>query len=117
MTTTDEASILKQSLGRLDVQRKSLEMEGEAIISELTAKPESGGEPMGIDTPLVDADGYPRGDIDVYRARDLRHRLAIIRTDRKDLMKQIDALLAQLAVVQVSDNVLLHRRVTMKGLS
>lgn len=102
MAMTEAVSALKQSLGRLDVQRKSLEMEGEAIISELTAKPESGdGEPMGIDTPLIDSDGYPRGDIDVYRARDLRHRLATIRTDRKELMQQIESLLAQLALVQV----------------
>ncbi|CAB9518720.1 ATPase regulatory subunit 9 [Seminavis robusta] len=96
----DMAKTLRDSLGRLDVQRKSLEMEAEAIVSELTAKPENGGEPMGIDTPLVDREGYPRGDIDVYRARDLRNRLAIIRTDNKSLMKQIEGLLVQLAAVK-----------------
>lgn len=97
---TETASTLRQSLDRLDVQRKSLELEGETIISELTAVPESGGSPMGIDTPLVDPEGYPRGDVDVYRARDLRKRLAVIKTDRQVLMTQIDALLKQLAVVQ-----------------
>ena len=97
---TDVAAI-KQSLGQLDVQRKSLEMEGEAIISELTSPTEGGGPPMGIDTPLVDQDGYPRADIDVYRARELRHRFAIIKTDRKELMKQIDTLLGKLALLQV----------------
>jgi Nas2 N_terminal domain len=96
-----DAAALKQSLSQLDVKRKSLEMEGEAIISELMAKPESGGEPMGIDTPLVDPEGYPRADIDVYRARDLRHRFNMIKTDRKELMKQIDTLLQQLALIQV----------------
>lgn len=98
---SEEIQALKKSLGQLDVQRKSLEMEAEGIISELTSKPENGGEPMGIDTPLVDQDGYPRGDIDVYRARELRRRLAVIRTDRKELMSKIEKIMPQIAVLQV----------------
>lgn len=101
---TDAATALKQTLERLDVQRKSLEMEGEAIISELTFKPENGGAPMGIETPLVDQDGYPRADIDVYRARELRNRLAIIKTDIKSLSSQIEQSLRQLALLQVRTN-------------
>lgn len=93
---------MKKLLGQLDVQRKSLEMEAEAITSELTAKPENGGEPIGIDTPLVDREGFPRADIDIYRARELRHRLSRIRTDHKELMKKVDNILSQIAVVQVS---------------
>ena len=99
---SEEVTALRKSLGQLDVQRQSLEMEAEAIVSELTSKPENGGEPMGIDTPLVDREGYPRADIDLYRTRDLRHRLAVIRTDHKDLMKKIEGVLAQIAVLQVS---------------
>ena len=90
----------KQSLKALDVQRQSLETEAQAITHELTEKPANGGEPMGIDTPLTDVDGYPRGDIDVYRARSLRGRLAEIRTDHKNLMKEIDRHLQQLARLQ-----------------
>lgn len=85
---------------KLDAQRKSLDIESEAIISELTSPPESGGPPMGIDTPLVDQDGYPRGDVDVYRARDLRHRLAVIKTDHKLLTTQVESSLQQLALLQ-----------------
>lgn len=92
--------LMKKSLGRLDVQRKSLEMEAEAIISELTSEPEGGGRPMGVDTPLVDQDGYPRGDVDVYRARDLRHRLAVIKTDHKGLTTQVETSLTQLAFMK-----------------
>jgi hypothetical protein len=40
------------------MKRKALESEGEAIILELKARPEGGGEPTGIDTPLVDPEGY-----------------------------------------------------------
>lgn len=106
-----DAKTLKKSLGQLDVKRQSLEMEGEAIISELTAEPESGGKSMGIDTPLVDHEGYPRGDVDVYRARDLRQRLAVIRTDRKELMKQIDTVLSQISLVQVRTSTTLRHLV------
>jgi Nas2 N_terminal domain len=107
--TDETVKALRESLGRLNVQRKSLEMESEAIVDELTAAPEGGGDPMGIDTPLVDREGYPRGDIDVYRARDLRHRLSVIRTDHKSLMQQIERLLAQLATVQVSESWMVMR--------
>ena len=98
--TADSATALRQSLKKLDAQRKSLDIESEAIISELTSPPESGGPPMGIDTPLVDQDGYPRGDVDVYRARDLRHRLAVIKTDHALLTTQVESSLEQLALLQ-----------------
>ena len=31
---------------------------------------------VGIDGPLVDKEGYPRADIDVYAVRHARHRIA-----------------------------------------
>ena len=31
---------------------------------------------VGIDGPLVDEEGYPRADIDVYAVRHARHRIA-----------------------------------------
>jgi len=87
----------KKELSSLDVKRKSLEMEAEAIVSELTSPiiSEDGKQKncMGIDTPLIDADGYPRSDIDVFRARTLRSRLAVIRTDHSNIMKKIETLL------------------------
>lgn len=30
---------------------------------------------VGMDEPLVDSDGYPRNDIDVYRVRHARHKI------------------------------------------
>ena len=30
---------------------------------------------VGMDEPLVDSEGYPRNDIDVYRVRHARHRI------------------------------------------
>ena len=78
----------------LDTKRRSLEAEAQAITDELTQPivDEHGNRsrPMGLDTPLVDEEGYPRSDIDIYRARDLRKRLNQIRYDHKAVMKQIE---------------------------
>jgi hypothetical protein len=96
-----QRAVIRKSLAKLDVQRKSLEHEADAIYLELTTPPEEGIEPMGIDTPLVDKDGYPRGDIDIYRSKTLRNRFRIIQTDHKRMVQQIDAMLIQLASIQV----------------
>ena len=92
----------RKSIGSLDIQRKSLETEADAIFLELTSPPGEGIPPMGLDDPLVDKDGYPRGDIDIYRARTLRQRYHIIQNDHKELMKQTEELLYKLAALKVS---------------
>jgi 26S proteasome non-ATPase regulatory subunit 9 len=99
MSVVEEA---RKQLASLDVQRKALENEAQVIVSELEAPGENGGEPMGIDTPLTDRDGYPRADIDIYRTRTLRGRLAVIRTDHKALMAKIEEGLHKLNALQVS---------------
>lgn len=98
----DQVSAIRQLLKSLNIQRESLEHESEAITSELTSRdPEQPNvPPMGIDTPLVDDEGFPRNDIDIFRARTLRNRLMIVRTDHKKLMDEIDASLQQLAMLQ-----------------
>ena len=94
-------SILRQELTKLDITRKTLEHEADAIYLELTTPPDEGIEPMGIDTPLVDQDGYPRGDIDLYRTRTLRRRFRELKTDHKEISKRIEQLLVQLATMKV----------------
>jgi len=103
MTTKDTLIAgVRKSLAALNIQRESLEQESAGIVSELTAvnPANPNAPPMGIDTPLTDREGYPRNDIDVYRARTLRGRLAEIQTDHKKLMKEIEAQLQQLASLQ-----------------
>lgn len=39
---------------------------------------------------LVDADGYPRNDIDVYQVRHARHQINTLQNDLKSLMKEIE---------------------------
>lgn len=101
----DLIAATRQALQALQVQRQSLEMEAEAVSSELLAPTgdDLKGPPMGIDTPLVDAEGYPRGDIDLYRARMLRGRLAEIKTDYKAVMKDVERHLQQLAMLTKSE--------------
>jgi 26S proteasome non-ATPase regulatory subunit 9 len=101
---TEHIAATRQALQALQVQRKSLEAESDVIQIELTQSID-GVPPMGIDTPLVDQEGYPRGDVDVYRARALRGRLAEIQTDYKVIMKQVEDYLSQLAFLQNSNKV------------
>lgn len=91
---------LRQQLTKLDLKRKSIEHEADAIFLELTTPPDEGVEPMGIDTPLVDQDGYPRGDIDIYRTRTLRRQFRTLKTDHKDITAQIEGMLRQLTAMK-----------------
>lgn len=78
----------------LDKKRMALEEEELAITDELISSSD-GKDPMGISTPLVDDEGYPRNDIDIYRARSLRKRLNEIKFDHSLIMKKIEELLAE----------------------
>jgi 26S proteasome non-ATPase regulatory subunit 9 len=97
---SDDEKALRKVLATMDVQRKAMENEADAIYLELTTPPEEGLEPMGVDTPLVDNEGYPRGDIDVYRARTLRNRFRVLQTDHREISGKIEALLLQLAALK-----------------
>jgi hypothetical protein len=79
----------KSLINSLDKKRKDLEDEAQVITDELTQSID-GKEPMGINTPLTDEEGFPRADIDLYRARYLRKRLNEIRYDHDMIMKQIE---------------------------
>lgn len=68
---------LRDKLNSLIAQRTALEIEADAIHSELTSPGENGETPAGIKDKLVDNDNFPRGDIDLYRVSTLRARLGI----------------------------------------
>ncbi|OWY92238.1 26S proteasome non-ATPase regulatory protein [Phytophthora megakarya] len=72
-------------------QKEALEAEIEAIVGELTS-----GKNPGVKGPLVDAEGFPRADVDVHRIRQLRHSLALKQTDHQTVMKTIESLLPRL---------------------
>jgi hypothetical protein len=89
-TLSQTSSDRNKRLNQLVAQRELLETEADAIGSELMSPGVRGEPPAGIKTPLVDKDGFPRGDIDIYRVKLLRGRLACINTDHKRLMKEIE---------------------------
>ena len=94
-STSEESSSSSSSdrnkrLNQLIAQRELLETEADAIGSELMSPGARGEPPAGIKTPVVDKEGFPRGDVDVYRVKLLRGRLACINTDHKRLMKEIE---------------------------
>ena len=45
---------------------------------------------VGMDDPVVDSEGYPRNDIDVYQIRHARHKIICLRNDHKALMNKIE---------------------------
>lgn len=83
-----DAGVLDE-YARLSREKEAAEAEIAGIVEELT----SGVNPGGVSGPLVDAEGFPRADIDVYRVRHLRHRLACLQTDHKAVMRRIEQVL------------------------
>ena len=45
---------------------------------------------VGMDKPLVDSEGFPRSDIDVYQVREARNKVACLRNDAADILSQIE---------------------------
>ncbi|XP_013144794.1 PREDICTED: 26S proteasome non-ATPase regulatory subunit 9 [Papilio polytes] len=60
----------------------------EREIREQTAILESNN--VSMHDSLVDSDGYPRSDIDVYKVRHARHQIICLQNDHKAIMKRIE---------------------------
>uniref|UniRef100_M4C5J2 Nas2 N-terminal domain-containing protein n=1 Tax=Hyaloperonospora arabidopsidis (strain Emoy2) TaxID=559515 RepID=M4C5J2_HYAAE len=78
--------------------KQVIEEEIAAYVAELTS-----GQNPGVTGPLVDAEGFPRADVDVYRVRHVRHLLARKQTDHKQVMRTIEELLPQVFAARSSD--------------
>ena len=53
------------------------------------------GKP-GLKNALVDDQGFPRDDVDIFETRKLRNRHACLQTDHKNLMKELETRLYNL---------------------
>ncbi|XP_066465942.1 26S proteasome non-ATPase regulatory subunit 9 [Tiliqua scincoides] len=51
---------------------------------------------VGMNEPLVDVEGYPRDDVDIYQVRTARHNVICLQNDHKALMHQVEEALHQL---------------------
>ncbi|KAL6655576.1 hypothetical protein ACP70R_006402 [Stipagrostis hirtigluma subsp. patula] len=87
-----------ETMGLMD-RRTALEAEMDAIIAGLTAP----GGP-GITGGLVDAEGFPRSDIDIPNVLAQRRRLSELRHDHKDITNKIDKNLEVLHSAKLSRN-------------
>lgn len=46
---------------------------------------------VGMSGPLVDQEGFPRNDIDIYQVRQARQTIICLQNDHKELMNQIQS--------------------------
>ncbi|XP_019362831.1 PREDICTED: 26S proteasome non-ATPase regulatory subunit 9 isoform X1 [Gavialis gangeticus] len=51
---------------------------------------------VGMNEPLVDVEGYPRADVDLYQVRTARHNIICLQNDHKAVMRQVEEALHQL---------------------
>lgn len=94
---------------------KTIEIDADAIHSELTsnsvckgggnslidsAKEGSVVPPAGLSGPLIDTEGFPRSDIDVYHVKNQRRRLRELNTDHKDLMRKVESLMSRIYKIE-----------------
>lgn len=45
---------------------------------------------VGMNESLLDVEGYPRADIDVYAVRQARHQIICLQNDLKEIMREIE---------------------------
>ncbi|XP_047446756.1 26S proteasome non-ATPase regulatory subunit 9 [Mugil cephalus] len=51
---------------------------------------------VGVEGPLVDDEGYPRADVNVYQIRTARHNISCLQNDHKAIMVEIEEALHKL---------------------
>lgn len=95
MRLTEEAASQPADLTMEDVQdliKKKDEIE-EQIKAYYDVLEDQG---VGTEGPLVDAEGYPRADVNVYQIRTARHQIACLQNDHKAIMSEIEEALHKL---------------------
>jgi len=85
MTSSADDNVRREDVLALDEQRRDLESQLEALYSSLSSQGAS------MDEPLVDQEGFPRSDVDVYQVRHIRSQINRLRNDHKALMLQIES--------------------------
>jgi len=76
--------IHREDILRLMKRREDIDEQIQALGGILTSNK------IGMTEPLVDSEGYPRNDIDVYQVRHARHKIICLQTDFKNVTKEID---------------------------
>ncbi|XP_064488283.1 26S proteasome non-ATPase regulatory subunit 9-like [Ornithodoros turicata] len=87
VTTTVNMEEHKQRLVQLDATKREIENKISAQKAILDANN------IGMDEPLIDSQGFPRSDIDVYKVRHARHNIICLMNDHKAIMREIETAL------------------------
>ncbi|KAH3700772.1 26S proteasome non-ATPase regulatory subunit 9-like [Dreissena polymorpha] len=79
------ASMGTPKMNQLIKKREELEAEIKALNEVLDSQ-----KSVGMDGPLVDSEGFPRSDIDIYSVRHARHQIICLQNDYTALMTEIE---------------------------
>jgi len=80
-------------------QRQEIESEIKCFMDVLQS------QGVGMKDPLVDSEGFPRGDVDVYQIRFARNKIVTLENDCRQLMKSIERKLHEFHSIQSSNEV------------
>jgi len=79
------ANVTKEQVLELMKEKEKMEEELKVWLEVLESQ-----DGVGMDGELVDAEGYPRNDIDVHRVREARNKVICLRNDLKGQMASIE---------------------------
>ena len=96
------ASLQAQRAKMLALGNQQAELENQimTITQDLNSPSLGAGTPVGLHGNLLDAEGFPRADIDIYAVRGMRNQLARLQNDHQAVMKQIETGLVDLHAAQ-----------------
>ncbi|CAH8523095.1 unnamed protein product [Schistosoma mattheei] len=90
-TNSDNFNSIKLKYDGLVDEKNRIEKK----LSELSEILRQNGN-VGMDTPLVDDEGYPRSDIDVALIRITRNNIHCLNTDHKQIMLELESVLHEI---------------------
>uniref|UniRef100_A0A8D8WBL3 26S proteasome non-ATPase regulatory subunit 9 n=1 Tax=Cacopsylla melanoneura TaxID=428564 RepID=A0A8D8WBL3_9HEMI len=82
--TTSDSLQIREKLNQLMSKRTDLEGELQVYQGILSSNN------VGLQESLVDGEGYPRQDLDVFQVRHARNRIICIQNDLRGIMKEIE---------------------------
>ncbi|EPY31973.1 26S proteasome non-ATPase regulatory subunit 9 [Strigomonas culicis] len=88
--SNERAKSIKEELLRLQEEKDKYEAELKESLEYLASTP------VGLDKPLLDEEGFPRGDCDLYAIRGARNRVSCRRNDLKALQERMYEKLVEL---------------------
>ncbi|XP_060763606.1 26S proteasome non-ATPase regulatory subunit 9 [Neoarius graeffei] len=89
--STGEPTITMEDVQRLIKKKDEIEEQIKAYYEVL----EDQGN-VGMHAPLVDMEGYPRADVDLFQIRTARHSISCLQNDHKAIMVEIEEALHKL---------------------